>query len=267
MISSSVLISTKQTQDAVWGAVTTAMLADATPAALTAHTRDRNHYASIIDQGLNGLSNFSWTEMKGPEVYFGGGAEQFFPNDDSYEGKDYYAEFAKKGYTVSNNKTALEAADPEERALGVFCQGHMPVWLDRNVYKENLECHVLQPRQVRRRTIAAKRVVLQVLKVLLVDVAVQPNGHVALTENAQRPLLRIRRLKCLLVVADGIPLLCELGIVVLALVRVVVGEELLGATAEVDLGPLHLRPGEVAEAVQTLVDDGGVVVAVARVGC
>lgn len=121
------------------------MLADATPAALTAHTRDRDHYAPIIDQGLNGLSNHTWTEMKGPDVYFGGGAEQFFPNEDSYEGKDYYAEFANRGYTVSTNKTALEAADPNEKALGVFCQGHMPVWLDRNVYKENLESEENDP--------------------------------------------------------------------------------------------------------------------------
>ncbi|MBE3047601.1 alkaline phosphatase, partial [Candidatus Bathyarchaeota archaeon] len=84
-------------------------------------------------------SNYTWTETNGPDVYFGGGAEQFYPNEDSYLGKDYYAEFASRGYTVSMNKTALAAADPNEKALGVFCQGHMPVWLDRNVYTDNLE--------------------------------------------------------------------------------------------------------------------------------
>lgn len=76
--------------------------------------------------------------MNGPDVYFGGGAAQFYPGDGSYEGKDYYEEFRNKGYTVSTNKTSLEAADPNEKALGVFCQGNLPVWLDRNIYTDNI---------------------------------------------------------------------------------------------------------------------------------
>lgn len=114
-------------------------MADATPIALTAHTRSRNEYAPLIHQALNGLTNYTWTQHDGPDVYFGGGAEQFYPGKASYQNKDYYAEFAKKGYTVSLNKTALLAADPTKRALGVFCQGVMPVWLDRNIYPENLK--------------------------------------------------------------------------------------------------------------------------------
>jgi alkaline phosphatase len=84
--------------------------------------------------------------MNGPDVYFGGGAEQFYPNEESYKGKDYYEEFAKKGYTVSLNKTALLAADPKKKALGVFCKTHMPVWLDRNVYKDNLKAFKNDPK-------------------------------------------------------------------------------------------------------------------------
>lgn len=76
--------------------------------------------------------------MTGPDVYLGGGAEQFYPGKGSYQGKDYYAAFADKGYSVALNKTSLEAADPNERILGIFTQGNLPVWLDRNVLTENL---------------------------------------------------------------------------------------------------------------------------------
>ncbi|PKS06201.1 hypothetical protein jhhlp_007518 [Lomentospora prolificans] len=128
-----------------WGAVTTATISDATPAALTAHTRQRGLYGPIIDQALNGITNYTWTKQNGPDVYFGGGAEQFYPGKGSYQGKDYYAEFANKGYTVSLNKTSLLAADPNEKTLGIFCQGNFPVWLDRNVYTENLKAFKNDP--------------------------------------------------------------------------------------------------------------------------
>ncbi|KAK1760666.1 alkaline phosphatase [Echria macrotheca] len=121
-----------------WGAVSTAFIADATPIALTAHTRSRYQYGPLIDQALNGLTNYTWTQHGGPDVYFGGGAEQFLPGSGSYKGKDYFAEFAKKGYSVSLNKTALAAASNSERALGIFCKSNLPVWLDRNIFPENL---------------------------------------------------------------------------------------------------------------------------------
>ncbi|CRK18404.1 hypothetical protein BN1723_011567 [Verticillium longisporum] len=123
----------------IWGAVSTAFMADATPIALTGHTRARSQYGPLIEQALNGITNYSWPSHKGPDVYFGGGAEQFIPGSGSYKGKDYYAEFANQGYTVSQNKTALEAADSGEKALGIFCKGNLPTWLDRNVYTNNLQ--------------------------------------------------------------------------------------------------------------------------------
>ncbi|KID87108.1 protein tyrosine phosphatase [Metarhizium guizhouense ARSEF 977] len=122
-----------------WGAVSTAFLADATPIALTGHTRRRSEYGPLIDQALNGLTNYSWTDHEGPDVFFGAGAEQFFAGKGSYKGKDYYEEFSKKGYSVSLNKTSLEKIDTSKKALGVFCQSNLPVWLDRNVYKDNLK--------------------------------------------------------------------------------------------------------------------------------
>ncbi|KKA27853.1 hypothetical protein TD95_003237 [Thielaviopsis punctulata] len=121
-----------------WGAVSTAALSDATPTALTAHTRSRYAYGELVDQALNSVRNYTWTNHGGPDVYFGGGAEQFYPNEDSFEGKDFYAEFANRGYSVSLNKTAMLAVNNSQRALGVFSKSHMPVWLDRNVYTENL---------------------------------------------------------------------------------------------------------------------------------
>ncbi|EFY93239.1 protein tyrosine phosphatase [Metarhizium acridum CQMa 102] len=122
-----------------WGAVSTAFLADATPIALTGHTRRRSEYGPLIDQALNGLTNYSWTNHDGPDVFFGAGAEQFYAGKGSYKGKDYYEEFSKKGYSVSLNKTSLEKIDTSKKALGVFCQSNLPVWLDRNVYKDNLK--------------------------------------------------------------------------------------------------------------------------------
>lgn len=85
------------------------------------------------------MTNYSWTKQDGPDVLFGTGAQYFLPGPNSYEGKDYFEEFAKKGYSVSMNKTALDAIDTKEKALGVFCTGDLPTWLDRNVYTENLE--------------------------------------------------------------------------------------------------------------------------------
>ncbi|EAQ90516.1 hypothetical protein CHGG_02451 [Chaetomium globosum CBS 148.51] len=121
-----------------WGAVSTAFIADATPIALSGHTRRRGEYGILIDQALNGVSNYSWTKTNGPDAYFGGGAEQFIPGSGSLNGKDYYAEFAKKGYSVSWNKTALLAAPNDQKALGIFCRSNLPVWLDRNIYTDNL---------------------------------------------------------------------------------------------------------------------------------
>ncbi|KAF2741225.1 alkaline phosphatase-like protein [Polyplosphaeria fusca] len=123
------------------GIVTTAFIADATPAALTAHTRDRNQYGAVVDSFLNGITNYTWTNWTGPDVLFGGGAEQFYSPElggITYQGKDYYEEFAKKGYQLVQNKTALEAADSDKKTLGIFTVSNMAKWLDRNVYKDNL---------------------------------------------------------------------------------------------------------------------------------
>lgn len=123
------------------GIVSTAFIADATPAALTAHTRDRGQYGAVIDSFLNGITNYTWTNWTGPDVLFGGGAEQFYSpslGGKTYMNKDYYQEFANKGYKVVQNKTALAATSNKEKTLGIFTVSNMAKWLDRNVYKVNL---------------------------------------------------------------------------------------------------------------------------------
>ncbi|KAI5859423.1 alkaline phosphatase-like protein [Durotheca rogersii] len=136
----------KRTWDSAWGAVSTAAIADATPIALTGHSRSRYAYGALVEQGLNSVANYSWTNQGGPDVWFGGGAEQFYPGKDSFEGKDYYEAFANAGYDISLNKTSLLELGNSSRALGIFCRSHFPVWLDRNVFTENLASFKNDPR-------------------------------------------------------------------------------------------------------------------------
>lgn len=73
------------------GIVSTAYIADATPAGFTAHTRDRGEYGAVIDSYLNGITNYTWTNFTGVDVLFGGGAENFFNSSldgESYQDKD-----------------------------------------------------------------------------------------------------------------------------------------------------------------------------------
>lgn len=132
-------------QDSAWGAVSTAQIADATPIALSGHSRSRYAYGSLIDQALRSVTNYTWTDHKGPDVFFGGGAEQFYPGKDSYKGQDYYAKFSKAGYDISLNKTSLLKLGTKNKALGIFCRSHLPVWLDRNIYKANLGAFTNDP--------------------------------------------------------------------------------------------------------------------------
>lgn len=105
------------------GIVSTAFLADATPAALTAHTRDRGDYGAVIDSFIHGIVNYTWTDWNGPDVLFGGGAENFCSAEvggDSYMGLNYFKVFADAGYNIVHNASDLNATSDTERTLGVF---------------------------------------------------------------------------------------------------------------------------------------------------
>jgi alkaline phosphatase len=141
------------------GIVTTADFSDATPAAVWAHGRNRSsrNRADYVAQAL----------AFQPEVLMGGGGRYMLPQ--SVEGsrrsddRDMYAEFADAGYTTVTTATelneALSAGTPE-RLLGVFHQSDMNVWLDRNVFTDNLGKFPDQPGLVDM-TIAALEVLNQ----------------------------------------------------------------------------------------------------------
>ncbi|CAN9182213.1 unnamed protein product [Alternaria alternata] len=122
------------------GIVSTAYIADATPAALVSHTRLRSQYGAIVDTYLNGVQNYTWTKVP-LDVIFGGGAEQFYPSElggVTYQDKNYYDEFAAQDYQIIQTRTALLSASNEDKALGIFTTSNMAKWLDRNVYRDNL---------------------------------------------------------------------------------------------------------------------------------
>jgi alkaline phosphatase len=110
------------------GIVSTAFIADATPAGLTAHTPQRSQYGAVVDSFLHGVTNYTWTNWTGPDVLFGGGAEQFYTNASSGVAKSvtYNA-----GYNVIQNNTQLQAAPNGNKTLGIFSVSNMDVWLDR----------------------------------------------------------------------------------------------------------------------------------------
>lgn len=124
------------------GIVSTAYIADATPAALTAHTRDRGEYGAVIDSFIHGIVNYTWTKWDGVDVLFGGGAEQFCPPElggETYMDLNYYDVFTDAGYTLVSNATELAAAGNDDKILGIFSIANMAKWLDRNVYTDNVE--------------------------------------------------------------------------------------------------------------------------------
>lgn len=120
-------------------------IADATPAALCAHTADRGEYSTIVEEYLYGpeyINNtYTWPTSCSPDVIFGAGAEQFLPGDDfgSPNNKDYYEEFRQNGFQVALDRDELLSLDHTQKALGMFATGNLPVWLDRNVYPETLK--------------------------------------------------------------------------------------------------------------------------------
>ena len=117
-----------------------------------------------------------------------------------------------------------------------------------------LEGHVLETREIRSITLTAGRVVLAALEVVLVDVAVEPDGEVALAENTKSTLALVGLEERGLVERDGVALLLELLVVVLALVRALTSEEVLGTATEENIRATVLGPAVVGHTVESLVD-------------
>lgn len=120
------------------GVVTTAAVSDATPAAVNAHTSSRYDNDAIVDQFLDGVtSNYTWTKWDGADVLFGGGGADFLPRN-SNGNVSKIERWQERGYQVVHDNTSLHALGTEGRALGLFSSSTMPVWLDRNVFTDNL---------------------------------------------------------------------------------------------------------------------------------
>ncbi|KAF9340974.1 hypothetical protein BGZ91_011565, partial [Linnemannia elongata] len=124
------------------GIVTTAEVQDATPAAVYAHTRNRDEKATIVDQMIHGANPVV------ADVILGGGGKYFHSKTGgkSLNGTDYYAAYSKeRGYKVVNDRDALLNYKGKDPLLGVFHSTHMDVWMDRNVYKQNLKKNPTDP--------------------------------------------------------------------------------------------------------------------------
>ncbi len=127
----------KRTRGMSVGIVTTSGWTDATPGAVFGHTRrraDRDFLAAQpLDEGLL------------PEVIMGGDGRYMLPEDVAggrrKDGRNLFDEYEAAGYTIVTTADELESAMSEgtpEKLLGMFHSGDMNVWLDRNVFTDNL---------------------------------------------------------------------------------------------------------------------------------
>ena len=125
------------------GLLTPADYTDATPPAVWAHGRNRSttNRAAYAVQAL---------EM-GPQVILGGGGQYLLPS--TAEGsrradeRDLFTEYEAAGYTVVTSATELQDAlgETPDRLFGIFHPRDMNVWLDRNVYTDNVGDFTDQP--------------------------------------------------------------------------------------------------------------------------
>lgn len=120
------------------GVVTTAEIQDATPAAAWAHIRSRSQKAAITEQAINGCLDCVLPVK--PDVIMGGGGRYFLPPD-SIDGSNMYDNYSRNGYSVTHTRADMLAAANDtntKRLLTVTHYENMDVWLDRNVFKENM---------------------------------------------------------------------------------------------------------------------------------
>lgn len=114
------------------GIVTNTEVEDATPAAVTSHTRRRSTYDQIVEQ---------FYAFK-PDVLMGGGAANFYPKSHDLSKRrdetDYIAKFKDAGYRYATTQGELKTAgnDPATtKLLGLFHTGNLDGVLDRKFLK------------------------------------------------------------------------------------------------------------------------------------
>ncbi|WP_251454298.1 alkaline phosphatase [Veillonella intestinalis] len=122
-----------RSKDMSYGMVTTAAVTDATPAAVTAHTRRRGEQNFIATDFLN--------RAKPPAVILGGGSQFFLPlstpGSKRKDNVNVIQEFKDKGYQFAGNKTDLAKTTADKPLLGLFTLNTMNVYMDRQFLPEN----------------------------------------------------------------------------------------------------------------------------------
>ncbi|KAI9203856.1 alkaline-phosphatase-like protein [Polychytrium aggregatum] len=125
------------------GVVTTSALWDATPAAVFSHTRRRSDSLVIAGQALNGANStkYPWSAPPvRPDVFLGGGGNAWCKGASPCNATTgYYADYTNAGYTFVSDKDQLSSYQGNGPLLGVFTNGHMETWIDRNLWTENLD--------------------------------------------------------------------------------------------------------------------------------
>ena len=110
-----------------YGMVSTAAVTDATPAAVTAHTRRRGEQNFIASDFIN--------RKHPPAVVLGGGSQFFLhldvPGSKRKDNVNVIQEFKDKGYEFAGTKTELNALGSDKPILGLFTLNTMNVYMDR----------------------------------------------------------------------------------------------------------------------------------------
>lgn len=107
------------------GCVTTVPITHATPAGFCVNSKSRSSQAEIAEDYLE----------LGFDVMMGGG-DQYFAAQKRKDGKNMYAAFASKGYSVAKSRDEMLAASSGKPLLGVFSDDALPYSIDRNSDKE-----------------------------------------------------------------------------------------------------------------------------------
>ncbi|MEK4061072.1 MULTISPECIES: alkaline phosphatase [Paenibacillus] len=118
------IIEAAETSGKATGLVTTARITHATPAVYASHVRSRDNESAIASQYLE----------SGVDVLMGGGKQFFVTKDEKGKrtDKNILPDFKAEGYTVVENKTALNAlTSKNSKVLGLFGSSHVAYVPDR----------------------------------------------------------------------------------------------------------------------------------------
>jgi alkaline phosphatase len=125
------------------GAITTAELTHATPAATYSHICNRNLAYDIAAQAVPGAAGSNPALLDGVDVLMGGAANHWLPSGGAItagrpDGRDLLAELTSKGYTVARNATTLRTLpSTATKVIGLFSdRSHMSYELDRDPLRE-----------------------------------------------------------------------------------------------------------------------------------